>query len=89
MESIPKENDFDKIMEDWEGALDRMNEESQGETSNQMTDVMNITATGSIEDVEKYLTDNFQTLSQAKRDFLLQSLRAKKFGIDLRNKRKK
>jgi hypothetical protein len=86
MESIPKENDFEKIKEDWDAALERMLQEEaeQKITHESVSDVMHITSSGSTEDVEKYLSGNYEALSQAQKDFLLTSFRSKNFGMDLK-----
>ena len=72
------------LMPDWENALSRMHKESEGAQvqKTSIEEVVKVTTSYVFEDLEKYLTDHFNDLTQCQKDFILQSLRVKKFRRD-------
>jgi len=75
IESLPKKEKHADIMPDWETALDRL--ESNETDKIDASDIINITMSDSSQEIEKYLTDNIDDLTESQRNFILQSLRVK------------
>lgn len=80
MESIPQESsEWNSLQEDWDRAINALPDDNE-----MTTELMKVT-TGELDDgkaiknIEKFLKDNFEKLSQADKDFLLMSLRVKNY----------
>ncbi|MBU6431625.1 hypothetical protein KGQ29_04660 [Patescibacteria group bacterium] len=80
MESVPQESsDWNSLQEDWDRAYKAL-------PDNKITEeVIRITQEAEerkgIQNIEKYLKDNFEKLSQEHKDFLLMILRVKNYKL--------
>ena len=77
-ESIPKDDsDWQSLQESWERAANALSYDEK--------EVLKVTNNWNPEEgiklIEKYLKDNFESLSQKQRDFLLISLRVKNYKL--------
>ena len=85
-ESGPKSKSHEEVSAEWKAIQEEWDSAIKKLTTNEADEeVLRITSGGepdSLEKTEKFLQGNFGRLSQAQKDFLLTSLRVKKFKRD-------